>query len=282
VAAVASYLQARLRGARWLLRIEDLDPPREIPGATTAILTSLERHGFEWDGPVLYQSRRHAAYGKALDRLLAAGHGYRCSCSRREIATVARDGVAGPVYPGTCRAAPAHTGRSTAIRLRTDGAGHVAFCDGHFGPRTLRLEEDHGDFVLRRADGLFAYHLAVVLDDADQGVTEVVRGADLLDLTPPQIHLQRLLGLPTPDYLHHPLAVDSAGAKLSKQTGARPLDGRDPAANLHDALAFLGQRPPSDLATAPTASLWAWALENWTPGRMPLEQTAPAPSRYEM
>ena len=282
VAALVSCLQARRHAGRWLVRVEDLDPPREAAGATGAILAALERHGFAWDDAVLYQSRRHGAYLEALARLAAAGDTYPCACSRREIATLAREGIAGPVYPGTCRERPPAPGRPAAVRLRTQGTPPVVFVDGHFGSRLLDLARDHGDFVLQRADGLFAYHLAVVVDDAEQGVTEVVRGADLLDLTAPQIHLQRRLGLPTPAYLHHPLALAPDGAKLSKQTGARALDDATPAANLVDALSFLGQAPPPGLRTAPLAELWSWALAHWDPARMPAAHGAPAPARYEM
>ncbi len=281
VAAVASHLQARCRGARWLVRMEDLDPPREVPGAAAAILTALEHHGFAWDGPVLYQSARGDAYRDALDRLAAAGHTYPCGCSRSAVARIARNGPAGPVYPGTCRTAPPRPGVPLSIRLRTDGA-RPGFTDGHYGPQQIDLARDFGDFVLRRADGLFAYQLAVVVDDAAQGVTEVVRGADLLDLTPAQLLLQSRLGLPTPTYLHHPLAVGHDAAKLSKQTGARALDGGDPRPGLCDALAFLGQQPPPGLRGEPLDGLWRWAIDHWDPARMPRGRTAPAPARYEM
>ncbi|RLA38150.1 MAG: tRNA glutamyl-Q(34) synthetase GluQRS [Gammaproteobacteria bacterium] len=281
VSAVASYLQVRRQGGRWLVRIEDIDPPREVPGATDAILTALEHYGFAWDGPVLYQSDRSAAYQAALEQLAATGQSYPCSCSRREIAEGAEDGIAGPVYPGTCRTRPRHRNRNTALRLRTSGT-RIGFCDGHFGGCEIDLERDFGDFVIRRADGLFAYQLAVVVDDAAQGVTEVVRGADLLDLTPAQLHLQRLLGLPAPTYLHHPLAIDPAGAKLSKQTGARPLDGVDPRPDLLAALAFLDQAPPPELTAVTLDSLWDWALARWDPTLMPRPRTAPAPTRYDM
>lgn len=281
VAALASCLQARRRGGRWLVRIEDLDPPREVPGAADAILRALEHYGFAWDGPVLYQSRRGEAYAAALEQLSAVGLTYPCSCSRREIALAARSGVAGPIYPGTCRSGHRRRKRGLAIRLRTEGVC-TGFDDGHFGRHDLDLERAVGDFVIRRADGLFAYQLAVVVDDAAQGMTEVVRGADLLDLTPAQLHLQRLLGLPTPAYLHHPVAVGPDGIKLSKQTGARALDAADPRPDLLAALAFLGQAPPAELAAGSLDDLWHWALAGWEPARMPRQRTAPAPARYDM
>ena len=281
VAAVASYLQARHHGGRWLLRVEDIDPPREVRGAADAILAALERHGLTWDGPLLYQSSRSEAYLDALAQLAQAGDSYPCGCSRSAIARIARPGLAGPVYPGTCRAATPAPDRAHAIRLRTAGAV-VAIEDGHYGRLVIDLEREIGDFVLRRADGLFAYQLAVVVDDAAQGVTEVVRGADLLELTPAQVLLQRRLGVPTPTYLHHPLAAASGGAKLSKQTGARPLADGDPRPDLLDALTFLGQAPPDGLRASRLEDLWQWAMANWQPGRMPRSRTAAAPARYEM
>ena len=252
-----------------------------MAGAADAILCALERHGFAWDGPVLYQSHRSEAYEAALEQLATSGQSYPCSCSRRDIAETARHGVAGPVYPGSCRAGVRRHDRPTATRLRTSGEA-IGFEDGHFGRCELDLEHDFGDFIVRRADGLFTYQLAVVVDDAKQGVTEVVRGADLLDLTPAQLHLQRLLGLPEPIYFHHPLAVDPAGAKLSKQTGALPLDGSDPRTGLIDALAFLGQAPPSELAASSLDDLWRWAFDHWDPKLMPRSRTATTPARYDM
>ncbi|MDX1592663.1 MAG: tRNA glutamyl-Q(34) synthetase GluQRS [Gammaproteobacteria bacterium] len=281
VSAVASLLQARRRGGRWLVRIEDLDPPREVPGAADAILAALDHHGLAWDGPVLYQSTREDAYLDALERLAAAGLTYRCTCSRKVIARVAAAGIAGPIYPGTCRRKPPPAGRRSAIRLRVP-AGIVAVSDGHFGRLELDVAGEIGDFVLRRADGLFAYQLAVVIDDADQAVSEVVRGSDLLDLTPAQICLQRLLGFAVPAYLHHPVVTGPDGNKLSKQTGARGLDDGDPRPNLVAALAFLGQDPPEALRAASLDELWRWAIARWDPRRMPGRRDAPAPPRYEM
>ncbi len=281
MAAVASYLQARHRGGRWLLRIEDIDPPREVQGAADLILAALERHGLTWDGPVLYQSTRTDAYLLALERLAADGHTYPCVCSRSAIARVARSGRCGPVYPGTCLTTPPAPDADHAIRLRTLGVT-MGVDDGHYGPLEIDLENEVGDFVLRRADGLFAYQLAVVVDDAAQGITEVVRGADLLELTPAQVLLQRRLELPTPAYLHHPLAATAQGAKLSKQTGARPLAEGDPRPDLLDALTFLGQAPPNELRTAGLDELLGWAVAHWRPERMPRSRTAAAPARYEM
>jgi glutamyl-Q tRNA(Asp) synthetase len=277
VAAVGSFLHARSHGAQWIVRIEDLDPPREVPGAADAILHALEIHGLGWDGEVVRQSARHERYEAVLQGLIARGLAYPCGCTRREIADSAIHGIDGPVYPGTCRAGlPAGRG-ARAWRLRT-GDETIAFVDEHLGHVVQNVASAVGDFVLRRADGLYAYQLAVVVDDADQGITEVVRGADLLDSTARQILLQRLLGLPTPAYLHLPVAVDAAGEKLSKQTRAMAVDCSRPAVNLCDALRFLGQRPPLGLADAPPAAVLAWARTHWSAAAIPAGRTAPAPA----
>jgi glutamyl-Q tRNA(Asp) synthetase len=266
-AAVGSYLQARSQGGEWLVRIEDLDPPREQRGAADDILRTLEVFGFEWDGEIMYQSRRTEAYRDALDQLQTRGLLYGCACTRKEIADSSVAGIEGPVYPGTCRAAPPDGRSVKALRVRTDGAT-IEFDDLWQGRIVRRLETDYGDFVVRRADGLFAYQLAVVVDDAAQGITEVVRGADLLESTPRQIHLQNLLGLPTPRYAHLPVAVNAQGEKLSKQTLAAPVDAKKPMAVLIRALAFLGQSPPVDLMDASLDNAWSWAVENWRPERV--------------
>lgn len=267
VAAVGSYLDARTHGGRWLLRIEDVDAPRSVPGAAEGIIATLARFGFEWDGEIVRQSRRSAAYEAALDPLKAAGHAYPCVCTRRELAgqPLARDGSRR--YPGTCRGglAPGREGR--AWRVRADGVIH--FDDAVQGPQEIDLAADAGDYVVRRADGLFAYQLAVVVDDAFQAVTHVVRGADLLDSTARQIHLLGLLGAPVPAYAHLPLATNAAGEKLSKQTLARAIDEHPPQAALLAALRFLGQNPPGTLAGAPLAELWRWAQAHWSIAAVP-------------
>ena len=256
VAAVASWLDARAARGRWLLRIEDLDAPRTQAGAADAILRALERLGLTWDGPVLYQSARVALYAEALREL--ERYTYWCGCSRREIADsslgLAADGA--QVYPGTCRAGLAAGKRARALRIKA--SGRIAFADRVQGPQTQLLERDVGDFVLQRADGPFAYQLAVVVDDALQGVSDVVRGADLLDSTARQIHLQRALGYPTPRYMHIPAAVNRAGEKLSKQTGAAPITGGREA--VRRALGFLGQPQADDLAEA---------VRSWNPALIP-------------
>ncbi|MEA3192031.1 MAG: glutamyl-Q tRNA(Asp) synthetase [Betaproteobacteria bacterium] len=261
VAALASWLDARAAGGRWLVRIEDLDEPRVQRGAADGILRTLERLGLYWDAEVVFQSRRTALYEQALTRLEGT---YLCGCSRREIAdsavSLAADGA--QVYPGTCRAGLAQGRTARALRIRV--AGTVSLVDRAQGPLNQDLERQVGDFVLRRADGQFAYQLAVVVDDADQGVTDVVRGADLLDSTPRQIYLQRLLGLPTPRYLHVPVAVDPRGEKLSKQTRAGGI-GQD---DLRRALLFLGQ---------PASETLAEAVRTWDPRLIPAQRAREGP-----
>jgi glutamyl-Q tRNA(Asp) synthetase len=269
LAALASCLEARRQGGGWLVRMEDIDPPREVTGAADLILHTLERYGFEWDGPVLYQSRREEAYRAALDQLQQSGALYACRCSRREAmeAAVAAN-LAPGVYAGTCRAAGYAVSGAGALRVRTNGAV-VEFTDRLQGLQRQALEHEVGDFVVRRADGLWAYQLAVVVDDAAQDITDVVRGCDLLDSTPRQIHLQRLLGLPIPTYLHLPVAVNAAGEKLSKQTYAAPLPLDAPLPPLWQALRFLGQQPPAELLEGDVAALWHWATTHWCGAAIP-------------
>jgi glutamyl-Q tRNA(Asp) synthetase len=254
VAALASYMEARSAEGKWLVRMEDLDKPREQPGAADAILRTLEAFGLHWDGAVEYQSRRIARYAAAMARL--KNHTYPCGCTRSEIAdsALAIDGAR--VYRGTCRGGlpPGKTVRSVRVRA----AGEIRFTDRIQGDQSQVLERDVGDFVLCRADGQFAYQLAVVVDDAEQGVTDVVRGADLLDSTARQIHLQRLLGYSAPRYLHVPVAVNEGGEKLSKQTGAEPVTGAGDA--LRRAFVFLGQPATDDLTEG---------LRNWDASRIP-------------
>jgi glutamyl-Q tRNA(Asp) synthetase len=266
VAAMASYLDAKAHGGQWLLRIEDIDEARTVPDAAESILQSLQAFGMQWDGEVVWQSRRKALYEAAFARL--GSHVYACGCTRREIADsrtgFAADGAA--VYPGTCRKGLAAGKVARAYRLHVpDHAGDgmsesVSFEDGWVGHVTQDLAAEVGDFVLKRADGFWAYQLAVVVDDAEQNVTHVVRGLDLLESTPRQIYLQRLLGFPTPHYLHVPIVTNAIGEKLSKQTGALALDLRRPQSELNDAARFLG------LPIAPTESLddfWRRAIAAW-------------------
>jgi glutamyl-Q tRNA(Asp) synthetase len=277
VAAVGSFLEARTRGGKWLVRMEDLDPPRIVPEAAADILRTLEACGMEWDGPVACQSTRNDAYHAALHRLRQAGRVYPCACSRREIADSAISGTEGPVYPGTCRKGVAESRTARAQRLDTRGAA-VEFDDALQGRIACRLDQEYGDFVLYRADGIYAYQLAVVVDDAEQGITDVVRGADLLGSTPRQIYLQQLLGLPRVRYGHLPVAVNERGEKLSKQTFAAPVDAARPLPALVAVLSFLGQQPPRPLARGAVPELWKWAIENWNLGRVPRITSAPLPT----
>jgi len=272
VAALASWLDARAARGSWLLRIEDLDKPREPPGAADAILRQLEALGLHWDGAVLYQRTRIASYEAALERLAARGATYPCGCTRGEIAdsALAIDGAR--IYPGTCRAGLARGKTERATRVRTTGEA-IRFVDRVQGECVQSLERDVGDFVLRRADGPIAYQLAVVVDDAEQGITDVVRGADLLESTARQIWLQRLLAYPTPRYLHVPVAVNAAGEKLSKQSGARPVEPGSADHTLTHALAFLGQSVPSSLDAR---ELLQWAVANWDVARIPRLRTLTA------
>ncbi|MBI5899386.1 MAG: tRNA glutamyl-Q(34) synthetase GluQRS [Rhodocyclales bacterium] len=276
VAAMGSCLEARSRGGAWLLRIEDVDAPRCSMAAAGEILRMLEACGFEWDGAPVWQSRRDEAYAAALERLKAAGVVFPCACTRRELAdsALAPDGAA--IYPGTCRAGLAPGREARAWRLRV-GDARLGFEDAIQGRIDSDLATEAGDFVLLRADGLFAYQLAVVVDDAEAGITDVVRGADLLLSTARQIHLQHCLGVATPAYAHLPVAVNAAGEKLSKQTLAAPLDANHPVPALVAALDFLGQRPPAELVRGTVAELWAWAGANWRLERVPRgPATAPA------
>ncbi len=259
VAAVASYLEARIRGGSWLLRIEDIDPPREQQGATDRIVLALETYGFEWDGELIFQSASRADHDRYVDDLVARRLAYPCGCSRRELQH-ARRGPLGPIYPGTCR--NGCDAAETAIRVRTTNEP-IAFTDRLQGAQSSRLQEDSGDFVIRRKDGLIAYQLAVVVDDQLQGVTDIVRGIDLMDSTPRQIWLQQLLGFRTPRYMHVPVVVHPNGDKLSKLTGAREISLTNAPGTLVAALAALGQRPPSGLESAALHDIWRWARENW-------------------
>jgi len=277
VAAVGSYLDAKSRGGEWLLRMEDLDQPRTVPGAADSILRALEALGMTWDGPVLYQSSRDQAYRAALEKLKARGLVYPCACSRREIADSAVSGIDGPVYPGTCRKGLL-PGRSARAERVLTSSEPIIFEDAVQGRIVHTIERQIGDFVLKRADGFHAYQLAVVVDDAEQGISDVVRGADLLDSTPRQIYLQRLLGYPTPRYAHLPVAVNVVGEKLSKQTLAPPVTTDEPVITLDAALRFLGQAPVTDCAPGDVRTFWAQALAGWRIDRVPRQRTQPAQS----
>lgn len=260
LAAFGSWLLARRAGGQWLVRVEDLDPPREVPGAAAGQLRTLSAFGLVPDGPVEHQSARQALYRAALARLLQAGLAFECHCSRADLAGAG--GIHRRCVPGARRPDP-------AVRLRVpDGTG-VAFVDLVQGAQRQDVGREAGDFVLRRTEGLWAYQLAVVVDDAAQGITDVVRGADLLGSTPRQIHLQRLLGLPTPRYAHLPLVVDAAGRKLSKSSSAMPVDPREPLPALHAAWRALGQDPRRLPAGGSVERVLAAAVPAFDPGRIP-------------
>ena len=266
VAAMASYCDAVAAGGEWLVRIEDVDEPRSRESAATAILFTLEAYGFRWDREVVRQSARAELYQGALDRLIAKGRAYPCSCTRKELESAPVGAGGERVYPGTCRKGAAADREARAWRMRVPDEA-VGFRDRLQGWQEQRLERDIGDFVVKRADGMFAYQLAVVVDDAEQGITNVVRGADLLASTPRQLWLQRALDLPTPSYLHHPVAMVATGEKLSKQTGAAPLPTTALPALLR-AWSFLGQREPSG-APASVGEFWSWARSDWSTARLP-------------
>jgi glutamyl-Q tRNA(Asp) synthetase len=267
VAAVGSYLDCKHHQGKWLVRIEDLDTPRTVIGAANEILGTLEAYGLHWDEEVIYQSQRTAAYEAALQRLKQAGTVYPCSCTRKEIADSALQRGDELVYPGTCRDGIAQGKAARAWRVRVNDAT-INLSYGMQGNISQDLASEVGDFVVLRADGLFAYQLAVVVDDAAQEITHVVRGADLLYSTPRQVYLQRLLGLPTPTYVHLPVAVNAQGEKLSKQTLAQPVEKSNAASTLFDALVFLRQQPPAELRLGTIEQILAWAVANWQPQRL--------------
>ena len=265
VAALASWLEARSQGGQWLVRIEDVDAPRTVPGASEEILRALDDFALLRDGVVAWQSHRTALYEEALERLRERGSVYRCRCSRKEVADSGLAGIEGVIYPGTCRALALGPEVAGAERLCV-GDARIQFDDRVQGRVSQDLAGAIGDFVLKRRDALHAYQLAVVVDDADQGITDVVRGADLLHSTPRQILLQRMLGFPTPRYLHFPVATNHRGEKLSKQTLASPVDARHAGALLVAALGFLGQPRPKSLTPR---EILGDALHAWDPGRIP-------------
>ncbi len=261
VSAVGSYLEAKCPGGRWLLRIEDIDPPREVAGSSVEIIGDLRRLGMLADEPVLYQSSRAGAYQTAVDLLLEKGLAYPCACSRKDLPSSG-------IYPGTCRNGIPKGKDSRAVRFRVD-ASVCEFDDTLQGLISESTASACGDFVIHRADGLYAYQLAVVIDDHFQDVTQIVRGADLLDSTCRQIFLQKALGMVTPEYMHLPVATSTDGKKLSKRNQADPVNHQDPAFAVHQALCFLGQSPPTELSLD---ALWLWALEYWDNSLIPRQK----------
>jgi glutamyl-Q tRNA(Asp) synthetase len=263
VAAVGSYLQAKVNDGKWLVRIEDVDITRRVAGADSEILKTLEHFGFEWDDEVVYQSMRTELYEHALNQLIAISLVYPCLCSRKQLSSNESS-----IYPGTCRLRSLPEAEEHALRVRTDDR-EITFTDLVMGNQQQNMLRDCGDFIIKRRDGLFAYQLAVVVDDAMQGVTQIVRGADLLDSTARQIYLQQLLEYPTPEYCHLPLATDADGNKISKSEGAARIDKDSRSATLSHALDFLGQKPPRDLCHAELDETWRWASEHWDIRQVP-------------
>lgn len=275
LAAVASYLDARHHQGRWLVRIEDLDTPRNTPGAIDHILHTLDAYGLHWDGEVVHQSNRLELYQQVIDDWLESGLAYHCDCSRQSIA------AHGGVYPGTCRARGLPAAADHAVRLRLNDQT-IVFQDRLQGELRQQPVAISGDFIIRRRDGIIAYQLAVVIDDIAQGVTDIVRGADLLDSTPRQLWLYQLFQQPAPRYLHVPLVMRHDGEKLSKRLGSAPLEPRQATATLHRALSVLAQNPPPQLHTAPVKEQLDWAATHWQPDRLPakrqiLDPTTPIP-----
>lgn len=268
VGALASFLDARANQGKWLLRIEDIDPPREIAGSAAAILDCLQQHGLVWDEPVLWQSSRHAAYHQAIEELLASGAAFYCDCSRQDL--LANNGV----YSGQCRDRYPHKPPSKAHAIRLKVPDRMIRCTDRLqGDCSQNLHNELGDFVLKRKDGLFAYQLAVVVDDAFQQVSHVVRGSDLLDSTARQIYLQQQLDLPTPNYLHIPVISNELGQKLSKQTFATALSSNHRCQNLLSALTYLGQAKPTAESSTQAADILSWGIANWNPDAIPAQLT---------
>jgi glutamyl-Q tRNA(Asp) synthetase len=286
VAAVGSYLSARRAGGEWLLRIEDLDSPREVPGSADQIIATLDAFGFEWTGSILRQSSRRDAYEAATQQLINAELAYYCSCTRSELQAEQTNSKARALdndelrYPGWCRQGTRAPERKTAVRLLVT-PGETTVCDSIQGNLTVDVSAEVGDFIIRRRDQLHAYQLAVVVDDALQGVTAIVRGADLLHSTPRQIILQHMLALPTPAYAHLPVATDVNGIKLSKSAGAAAIDISRPTEELWRALDFLQQTPPPDLCRAGLATIWDWALQHWQVKRLNGQRQAAIRARRE-
>lgn len=280
VAAVASYCDAKSQAGKWLLRMEDLDKPREHAGAANTILQQLESFGFEWDAPIIYQSQRASIYEQYLHELQRNDFVYSCTCSRKEIADSSiLSGIDGAIYPKTCfnKIANLNASKNDASvsrmtlnlksagswRINVDDVPEISFFDAIQGEISQHLPTDVGDYIIKRKDGIFAYQLAVVVDDALQGVTHIVRGCDLIDSTPRQLYLQILLGFNMPKYAHVPVAANAAGEKLSKQTLAKAIAPQAAPMLVFKALQFLGQNPPNDIKNATLTEIWRWAIDHW-------------------
>jgi len=272
VAAVGSYLQAKTHNGNWLLRIDDVDTSRKVEGADVDIISTLEAFGFQWSGDILYQTQLTAAYEAALDELIEQSLVFPCLCSRKQLAQAGAGAGAGNIYPGTCRSRRLPEFEEHSLRLIAEDIT-ITFDDIVMGRQSQNIKTECGDFIIRRRDGLFAYQLAVVVDDAIQGITEVVRGTDLLDSTPRQIYLQRLLGYATPVYCHLPLAVDPAGNKISKSEGKSKIEITHREELLISTLGFLGQQVPDELSGSGIEDIWRWAMDNWDISRIPTSKT---------
>jgi len=262
--ALASYLDARAHHGQWLLRIDDLDTPRNAPGATDLILKTLEAFGLEWDGEVAYQSQHQAQYNEALADLRQRGLVYPCTCSRALLTTLASSVG---IYPGTCRDKAINENNPHALRIKSE-PGAVCFQDQLQGLICQEMAEQHGDFIVKRKDHIVAYQFAVVIDDHLQRINHVVRGIDLLDSTPKQRYLQQQLGLASPNYMHVPILVDQQGYKLSKQTRAQAVATQQPERVIFELLKWLNQAPPQELSTASTTELLSWGQQHWQAERL--------------
>ena len=264
IAAVGSYLQAKKNNGKWLIRMEDVDTTRKVADTDKDILNTLESFGFQWDSEILYQSKQTSHYQQALSQLIEQASAFPCLCTRKQLAKIDQ------IYPGTCRERSLPESESHALRLLSKDTV-ISFNDVVMGVQSQNIQTQCGDFIIKRRDGLFAYQLAVVVDDALQGITEIVRGADLLDSTPRQIYLQQLLGYTTPEYCHLPLAVDIEGNKISKSEGAAKIDVDNRKILLCRVLSFLGQAPPTDLSASSIDDIWEWAIFNWDVSRVPTD-----------
>jgi len=269
LAAVGSYLQAKRNHGEWLIRMEDVDVTRKVEGSDTDILRTLEAFGFEWQGEVLYQSVQNQHYEKALQQLINQSLISPCLCTRKQLAETGSD-----IYPGRCRQRQLPEENEHALRIIAHDTD-ITFNDTIMGKQSQNIQQQCGDFIIKRRDGLFAYQLAVVVDDALQGITEVVRGADLLDSTPRQIYLQQQLNVTTPNYCHLPLAVNSDGSKISKSEGAAKIDVKNKEKHLYSALKFLGQQPPADLVDGCVEDIWQWAITQWNIHTVPRNKQKP-------
>lgn len=262
VAAVASYCDAKANQGKWLLRIENVDTTREVTGATEAIIDCLAAYGFVWDSEILVQDQRSDIYQRYLNQLIDKEFAYPCTCTRKQIAEMKpKTGIEGFIYPGTCLQKPPTT-QNCAWRMQLNQT-RITFNDRMAGTVRHDMPNDIGDFILKRADGIYSYHLAVVIDDALQGITHVVRGEDLLHSTSRQLTLQKALGLATPSYMHIPIVKNNDGEKLSKQTLAEPIQHVDAVSNLVKAFSFLNFNPPKSLGKKSLQSVWQWGIENW-------------------